>query len=246
MPKTIVITGAGAGLGRTLARSFATKGHNVVLLGRTFSKVETAANEIGGNALAVECDVGSAESVKAAFAKIAECHSTIDVLINNAAIFEPFKLAEGSDKQIISAIDTNFTGTILCARAAIPLFGASGGQIINISSESVELPLSFMTIYQGTKAGVEGFSKMLALELEPEGISVTTVRCGAMYEEGKAWDIDPESAKAFHIENVKRGIDMTKRPITHFTSMESIFQMLVDLPADVKLGLVTAEGRARR
>lgn len=245
MSKTIVITGAGVGLGRTLARGFASKGNHVVLLGRTFSKVEAAANEIGELAMAVECDIGSADSVKQAFAKIAERHSTIDVLINNAAIFEPFKLEDGTDKQIFSAINTNFTGTVLCSRSAIPLFG-DNGQIINVSSESVELPLGLLTIYQGTKAGVEGFSKMLSLELEPQGIKVSVVRCGAMYEEGKAWEIDPEAAKAFHMENVARGIDMTKRPITHFGSMESIFQMLVDLPADVKIGLLTAEARTPR
>jgi len=245
VPKTIVITGAGVGLGRTLAKSFAAKGNKVVLLGRTLSKVEAVANEIGESAMAVKCDIGSADSVREAFSQIAEHHSTIDVLINNAAIFEPYRLAEGTDQQILTAINTNFTGTVLCARAAIPMLNKNG-HIINVSSESVEIPLAHLTIYQGTKAGVEGFSKMLSLELEPEGISVSVVRCGAMYEEGKAWEVDPEAAKVFHIENVARGIDMTKKPITHFSSMESIFHMLVDLPTDVKVGIVTAEARTPR
>lgn len=71
MGKTIVITGAGIGLGRALARRFVRDGETVVLLGRTFSKVKDLADELGDAALAVECDVGSADSVRAAFATIA-------------------------------------------------------------------------------------------------------------------------------------------------------------------------------
>src|SRR5690606_31353654 len=74
MSKTIVITGAGVGLGRALARRFAQEGDNVVLLGRTLAKVEAAATEIGDRAMAVQCDVSDPDSVRAAFATIARRH----------------------------------------------------------------------------------------------------------------------------------------------------------------------------
>ncbi len=93
MSKVIVITGAGVGLGRALARAFVEDGNSVALLGRTAAKVEAVAEELGDRAMAVGCDVASPESVRAAFAAIAEKHQRVDVLINNAAIFEPYKLA---------------------------------------------------------------------------------------------------------------------------------------------------------
>jgi meso-butanediol dehydrogenase/(S,S)-butanediol dehydrogenase/diacetyl reductase len=186
----IVITGAGAGLGRALARRFAGEGETVILLGRTVAKLETLAREIGARATGIECDVGSPASVKAAFAAIAAMHPRIDVLINNAAVFEPFLIANATDEQIMRTIGTNVAGPILCTRAALPLMGA-GGQIINLSSESVDMHFPHLTLYQTTKAAVERFSKSMHHELEFSGIRVTTVRAGQMMEEGKAWDVDP-------------------------------------------------------
>lgn len=93
----------------------------MILLGRTLSKVQELASEIGGAAMAVECDVASAESVRKAFAAIAEKHPKIDVLINNAAIYEPFTVAEATDAQINDIIATNLNGPIYCCRAAIPM-----------------------------------------------------------------------------------------------------------------------------
>ena len=85
MSKTIVITGAGSGLGRAFARRFAADGDQVVLLGRTLAKVDEVAAEIGDRALALACDICSADSVRAAFTAIGERFGSIDVLINNAA-----------------------------------------------------------------------------------------------------------------------------------------------------------------
>jgi NAD(P)-dependent dehydrogenase (short-subunit alcohol dehydrogenase family) len=112
LPKVIVITGAGLGLGRALAKRFAADGDSVVLLGRTASKVEAAAAELGERAMAVGCDVSSADAVRAAFARIAERHPRIDVLINNAGIFEPSPIAEASDEHILKIIGTNLIGSI--------------------------------------------------------------------------------------------------------------------------------------
>src|ERR1700712_4294418 len=80
VPKTMVITGAGAGLGRALARRFVADGESVVLLGRGFAKVQAVAQELGERALALECDVSSPESVRAAFEAIAKRHERRDGL----------------------------------------------------------------------------------------------------------------------------------------------------------------------
>lgn len=242
MSKTIVITGAGAGLGRALARRFAADGDHVVLLGRTLTKVEQVAAEIGARAMAVRCDVASPPSVAAAFAAVAARHPRLDALINNAAVYEPFLIAEATDEQILKIIATNLTGPILCARAAIPLMGA-GAHIINLSSESVELPFPHLGLYQCSKAGLERFSQALEQELAPAGIRVTMVRAGQMMDADKTWDIDPKAAARFAQASMAVGLNLRERPISQFTSVTHIFRALIDLPPDLQVGSVILRAR---
>ena len=244
MSKIIVITGAGDGLGRALARRFAADGESVVLLGRTRTKVEAVAAEIGDRAMAVECDVASPDSVRGAFAAIAARHPRIDVLISSAAVYEPIPIAEASDEQILGAIGTNLTGPILCARAAIPLMGR-GSHIINVSSESVEMRFPFFVLYQGSKAGLERFSEGLHHELDPSGIKVTTVRAGQMFEEGRmpgCWD--PGMRMRFGKAAMAAGLNMAELPKSQYRSVTDVFRAIIDLPADLQTPVVTIHARA--
>jgi meso-butanediol dehydrogenase / (S,S)-butanediol dehydrogenase / diacetyl reductase len=240
--KTIAITGAGVGLGRAIARRLAANGDAVILLGRTLSKVQTLADELGAPAMAVECDVADAASVNAAFAKIACVYPNIDVLINNAAVYEPFEIAEASDEQILQPIMTNFAGPLFCCRAVIPMM-VRGGHIINVSSESVAFNFPMLSLYQSTKAALERFTESLVGELEPVGIRVTIFRAGPMWEEGKGSAWAPEVAMRFGQACLAKGIDMRSRPISHVNSVAQLFQAVIETPADVQLKLVTVEGR---
>jgi meso-butanediol dehydrogenase/(S,S)-butanediol dehydrogenase/diacetyl reductase len=243
MSKVIVITGAGIGLGRALARRFAKDGERVVLLGRTFTKVQAAAAEIGELATPIGCDVASPESVRAAFAEIAQRFSRIDVLINNAAVFEPFLVAEATDQQIMEALTINLGGAILCSRSAIPLM-SRGSHIINVSSESVEdLRMPHLTVYQSSKAGLERFTLGLHRELEPNGIRVSVVRGGSMMEEGKVWAIDPAVRQRFGKAAMEAGVNMINRPLSQFTSVTQVFRSLIDLPEDLHSVTVTLHAR---
>jgi NAD(P)-dependent dehydrogenase (short-subunit alcohol dehydrogenase family) len=242
VPKVIVITGAGVGLGRALARRFAADGETVVLLGRTLAKVEAAAAEIGERAVAVACDVRSPDSVRSAFAAIAAHHPRIDVLINNAALYEPFLIAEASDAQLLDIVGTNLTGPMLCARAAIPMMGR-GGQIINVSSESVGMVFPHLVVYQSSKAGLERFSEGLRHELESSGIRVTSVRAGQMFEAGKVWNVDPAAAVAFQKATAAVGLMLRERPISQFHSVTNVFRALLDLPPDVSVENVSLHAR---
>jgi meso-butanediol dehydrogenase / (S,S)-butanediol dehydrogenase / diacetyl reductase len=242
LPKVIVITGAGVGLGRALARRLAADGDSVVLLGRTLAKVEKAAAEIGERAMAVACDVASPDSVRSAFAAIAKRHPRIDVLINNAALFEPFLIADATDAQLLDIVGINLTGPMLCARAAIPVMNA-GGHIINVSSESVGMVFPHLVVYQSSKAGLERFSEGLHQELEPSGIRVTSVRAGMMYEEGKAWNIDPAAAVRFAQATMAVGLNLRERPLSHFNSVTNVFRALLDMPADLAVQSVRLQGR---
>jgi 3-oxoacyl-[acyl-carrier protein] reductase len=241
--KTIVITGAGAGLGRRLAERFAADGDRVVLLGRTLSKVEAAAELIGENATALHCDVADPQSVHDAFAAIGERFGAVDALINNAAVFEPSLVAEASDGHILRTIGTNLTGAIFCARAVIPLL-ARGGHIINVTSESIQAPFAQLALYQASKAGLEQFSRNLHQELAEDGLRVTVVRAGQMVEEGKRWDIDPAAMARFAQANLERGVNLMTRPGSQFTSVTDAFRALLDMPADVHVGAIHLQGRA--
>lgn len=242
MSKTIVITGAGVGLGRALARRFVKDGDSVVLLGRTAVKVEAVAAELGERALAFGCDVSSPESVKAAFTAIARRHPRIDVLVNNAAVYEPFLIAEATDAQILDAVATNLTGPILCSRAAIPLMGR-GAHILNVSSESVGMRFPYLALYQTTKAGLERFSESLYHELEPSGIRVTNVRAGQMIEEGKTWNVDPQVAMRFGQAAMAAGLNLRELPKSHVDSVTAVFRSLIDLPPDVHVASVNVHAR---
>jgi NAD(P)-dependent dehydrogenase (short-subunit alcohol dehydrogenase family) len=244
--KTVVITGAGVGLGRAIARRFASEGETVVLLGRTFSKVQALAEELGEPHFAVECDVGSADSVRAAFAKIKERHPKIDVLINNAAYYEPVKVKDASDDIIERIVRSNFIGPIYTCREALPMM-ERGALIINVSSESVKEAFVMLSLYQSTKMGMERFSEALLEEVKAEGIRVCVVRAGPMTDDGEAtsstsqWEMD--SAMAFFEENLKIGRNLAEDPISDATSVTDVFRMLLDLKPDFRVTHVNVGAR---
>ena len=241
--KIIAITGAGAGLGAALSRRFARDGETVILLGRTYSKVKKLADELGEPAMAMECDVGDPDSVRSAFAAIADRHPKIDVLINNAAVYEPFTIAEARDDQIQTIINTNLAGPIYCSRAAIPMM-ERGATIIHVGSEVIVEPFALLSLYQCTKAGLERLSETMVKELAPLGIRVSTVRAGKMMSEEKAppnWD--PDAAGRFYVQSKEQGIDMMKAAISHCDSVTDVFRMLLDLKPDFQAPLVWVGGR---
>lgn len=243
MSKIVVITGSGLGLGRALARRFHYDGDTVVLLGRTLSKVQAVADELGPErALALECDVAVPDSVRTAFAKITLAHRNVDVLINNAAVYEPFLIADATDDQLLSAVATNLTGPMLCARAAIPLM-RRGASLINVSSESVGMRFPYLVAYQSSKAGLERFSEGLRHELEPQGIRVTTVRAGQMIEQGKTWNVDPQLAMRFGQAAAEAGLNLRASPKSHVDSVTGVFRALVDLPPDVQIATLGLHAR---
>ncbi len=243
MGKTIVITGAGEGLGKALARRFCQDGDSVVLLGRTLAKLEAAAAEFDGDCMAVRCDIGDPDSVRAAFAEIAGRHARIDVLINNAAVYTPFELADARDGDILAQVTTNIAGPVFVAREALKAM-AAGGHLINVTSESIELAIPMLWFYAATKTAMERIAKGWREELAPRGIRVTTVRAGKMFGEGKTgsgWSM--ETTMRFAKACADAGMPMQAQPITDFGSLLPTFRTIVDSPADLNLDLVTLGAR---
>jgi meso-butanediol dehydrogenase/(S,S)-butanediol dehydrogenase/diacetyl reductase len=242
MSKCIVITGAGSGLGRAIARRLGAEGHTIILLGRRLDKLQSVASELGGGCYALACDVGNPDSVRGAFASIAQHGPKIDVLINNAAIYQPFFVKDATDAQITTILMTNFAGPIYCSRAVIPMMNP-GCHIINISSETVGLPYAMFSLYQSSKAGMERFTEALSAELIPSGIRVTTVRAGQMMDQDSISPAVGETARRFAEENMLRGLNLRARPISSFSSVAQVLRTLIDLPADVNVNQIILEAR---
>lgn len=243
MGKIIVITGAGEGLGKALARRFAGDGDTIVALGRTLAKVEAIVAELGDQHMAVACDVADPASVRAAFAAIAERFPKVDVLINNAAIYQPFDLGEAEDETVMAMTMTNFVGPILVSREALPLL-RGGGHLINVSSESVHLRLPMLWLYEGTKAGLEMMSYMWGQELAKEGVKVSVVQAGAMMDPTnlKAPNWPGDTGLRFHQANAAQGREMRQMPISTYKSVTDVFRAVIDMPADVHLNFVGVGG----
>lgn len=246
MGKTIVITGAGVGLGRALARRFAKDGDTTILLGRTFSKVQEVAEELGEPHFAIECDVGDPDQVRAAFAKIRERHATIDVLINNAAYYKPMLVREVTDVLINTMVMSNFVGPIYTCREALKMM-ERGAQIINVSSESVKEPFVMLSLYQSTKMGMERFTEALLEEVKADGIRVCIVRAGPMIDAGEmtssssSWDMD--TAVKFFEENQKIGRNLAEDPVSECAHVTDVFRTLLDLEPDFRVTHVNVGAR---
>lgn len=242
MSKVIVITGAGAGLGKVLARHFSNDGDKVVLLGRTPSKVKALAEELGEPALAIGCDIGNSESVQLAFTKIAQNHGSIDVLINNATVNDYSTLADASDEHILNTVATNMTGNLLCTRAAFKLM-KRGGHVINVSSESVEISYPLHTVYQATKGGIEIMSTHLQEEVRDRGFRVSVVRAGVMKGEDRTVHATKEAENEFVRTASARGFDLGNQPAAQYSSIYWVFRSLVDMPADMHVDTVRFHAR---
>jgi NAD(P)-dependent dehydrogenase (short-subunit alcohol dehydrogenase family) len=233
--KVAAITGASSGSGRAIATRFAAEGAAVCLLAREPSRLAELENDLGGNTVAISCDVGDPASVRAAFDQIAERFGKLDILVNNAAVYRPCPVEQISDDDIQRQIATNLVGPILTCRSAIPLLrAAGGGNIVNTSSESTLHPFPMLSVYVATKSGLEAFGEVLAAELLDDDIRVTTLVQGLAVGPGGGptdfeWDPD-RMTEAFNL--------WTERGLMQGTAGRSGGQDVADV-ADVHLYIVT-------
>ena len=238
--KSIVLTGAGQGLGRAAAIAFSEAGARVALLGRTLSKLEQTAEKMPGESLPVSVLLDDPQSVRDAFAQIKEKWGAIDVLINNAASYDIFKIEAATDEQIQSNINTNLTAPVYCIREAIPLMRASGGgHIVNISTESIHHPIPYLTLYAGSKGGLEVLTTGLKDELRPDNIRVTLLRLGGMADPDKTTaQFDPLVAKEFREAFVASGRDKMVGSLMTLPTVTSAMVQLLALPKDASMDIL--------
>jgi 2-hydroxycyclohexanecarboxyl-CoA dehydrogenase len=180
--RTAIVTGGGSGIGLAIAERLAADGLAVAVLDRNREAAEGAAAKIaaaGGTAIGVGADVTDRPAIDAAVDEVRRRLGAATVLVNNAGLDGFDRFLEISADTWNRIIEVNLTGTFHCCQAVVPDMVAAGwGRIVNISSSSAQRGQPLMTHYVASKAGVIGFTKALALELGPKGITVNTIPPG--------------------------------------------------------------------
>ena len=176
--KTIIVTGAGRGIGRAIAERFASEGADVLCVGRTREPLEETA-ALCGSAWVVTGDVSRSEDVDGVLAAALERWERIDVLVNNAGIDDETPFLDMSEEDWRAVIATNLTGVFLMSqRVARAMRDSKGGVILhNISIDALGGDGSFAS-YNASKAALLGLNRTMALELAQYGIRVNGVSPG--------------------------------------------------------------------
>jgi 3-hydroxy acid dehydrogenase/malonic semialdehyde reductase len=176
----VFITGASAGFGAEMARTFVRNGHQVVMAARRIERLEALAAELGESALPVEMDVTDKQSIDEALAMLPQSWRQIDVLINNAGLAlgtAPAHEAPLDDWETMIA--TNCRGLVTMTRAVLPAMVARGsGLVINLGSVAGHYPYPGGNVYGATKAFVEQFTLNLRADLVGTGVRATNLAPG--------------------------------------------------------------------
>lgn len=228
--KRVLVTGGNTGLGAATVRAFGAVGAkvavNYVVHPEDAEALVAEIKKAGGEAMAVEADVSSADAVAAMFAAIDKAWGGIDVLINNAGIDGQKALGWDADVDAWrKVIDINLVGAFLCAREALKRMTAQkSGVIINTSSVHEVIAWTGYSDYTASKAGVSMMSKTLAQEAGPHGVRVLCIAPGAIATpiNANVWE-DPAGLKDL----------LTKIPLGRVGKPEDIAGMAVVLASDV-------------
>jgi short-subunit dehydrogenase len=179
--KTVIITGASAGVGAACARAFAAQNARLVLVARGESALNSIADELREHCevLSVVMDVASNEDCLALLAKAESTFGAVHMVINNAGMHSRGDLEKIAPQDVAAMVDINLRAPLLLSCAAIPYLRRAGsGAIVNIGSLAGRAPLQGAATYSATKAGLRAFSLALADELRDSGITVGVVSPG--------------------------------------------------------------------
>lgn len=196
--KVAVVTGASKGIGAEIAKHLAAEGAAVVVnYASSKAGAEKVVAEIarkGGRAVAVQADVAKPEDVRRLFAEAARTFGRLDVLVNNAGVYDFAPLEAITPEHFHKQFGLNVLGLILATQEAVKHFGEAGGSVVNISSVVATLALPNATVYSATKAAVDSVTRTLSAELGPRKVRINAVNPGMVLTEGNAMAADAESA----------------------------------------------------
>jgi 3-oxoacyl-[acyl-carrier protein] reductase len=184
--KVALVTGASRGIGREIAEKLAQNGAKVVVnFANNPNKAEEVVNGIkqsGGDAIAIQADISKVAEVEMLFQKTLEAYGQIDILVNNAGIMITKPIAQVTEEDFDSQFAINVKGTFFaCQQAAKHM--SHNGRIINFSTSVNGAMFPAYSVYAGTKGAVEQFTRQLAKELGPKGITINAIAPGPINTE---------------------------------------------------------------
>mgnify|MGYP005688796117 CR=1 FL=1 len=197
---TVVITGASSGFGRAAAKRFASEGYRLVLMARRLERLTDLASMLEKDAPChvVELDVRDSNAVSEAFATLPEPFHQPDILINNAGLALGLSGADAVDlDDWETMVDTNIKGLMYCTRACLPIMVEQGrGHVINMGSVAANWPYPGGTVYGGTKAFVQQFTRNLRTDLLGKGVRATVIEPGMCETEFSVVRFSGDESKA--------------------------------------------------
>jgi 3-oxoacyl-[acyl-carrier protein] reductase len=186
--KVAVVTGASKGIGAGIAKGLAAEGAAVVV---NYASSKEGADRIvaeivekGGKAIAIQADVAKGADVERLFAQTTKAYGRLDVLVNNAGIYQFAPLGEITEEQFHQQFNTNVLGLLLATQQAAKFFGPEGGSVINIGSTATQVTPPTTAVYTATKGAVDAVTHVLAKELGPKKIRVNSINPGMVETEG--------------------------------------------------------------
>ena len=178
---TALVTGASGGLGSSIAKSLSAQGARLALSGSNAAKLEAFAKELGGDHVALACNLSNAEEVDQLVPRAVEALGKLDILVNNAGVTRDNLAMRMKDEEWDQVIKVNLEGAFRLMRAAMkPMMKARHGRIINITSVVGVTGNPGQANYVASKAGLIGMSKAFAQEVASRGITVNCVAPGFM------------------------------------------------------------------
>jgi 3-oxoacyl-[acyl-carrier protein] reductase len=186
--KVALVTGASKGIGAGIAKALGAEGASVVV---NYSSSKAGADKVvaeikakGGKAVAVQGDVSKQEDITKLFAETKKAFGELDVLVNNAGVYEFAALGTVTEESFHKMFNLNVLGLILSSQESLKYFGPKGGSIINIGSTASSLNVPTAVTYTATKAAVDSVTGVLAKELGPKNIRVNSINPGMVETEG--------------------------------------------------------------